>query len=663
MEKRGPLSATVLALPIAGLVTIAVGAFVACGGSGSSDSASGGTSSGDPGSSGGNGGNDGGIVLEDGAVAATLACQSENGTAAVQMPTFVRNVKTGETGWFASPAVVDLDKNGTMEIVAALYSTIVFDAQGKQLGAKGTATMGRVYAPHVVADLDGDGTMEIVVGGNNGTVAAYEWKNGALAVKQGWPTSTASGGQTPEARGMAAADLDNDGKLEVVVTTTNTSPTGAQVFVFSADGKLFAPGGKTDAWPRYNTAAGGDQDFNGYGNHGYGCYGENVGIGNIDDDKQLEILVTYDDHQINAFKPDGTSILASSWYTNPQSMFLGQRMGWGQFIRWADFKVDEDHYHLHAGAFPDVKQTMWLQWTASPPNVVDIDGDGKNEVVGIPNAELKEPYETQAYAFMVLEGAHGDGARSARRKAGFETLPTTDKPAVRGDTDYYPPSGIPTPTTVNIVGDARPEIVAPINDGYIYAIGPDGSRLWRYDFAQGRAKTFASEVVVADLNKDGTPELIFGTYSLDANGGHVIVLANTGKLLFDVTLPGQGTDGNGIGRRSDYRRPRRRWSARDRRADVRPRHRSADRAGLRQGVHAVADRTRQPAPQRHGPEHREVARSRFHSRCRSRFRQKKLPPWSVGSASALSPGVGASPCASAVSCASRIAFMMSAPAA
>jgi hypothetical protein len=541
------MHASAWAAPIAVTIMLGAGAFLACGGG--DDGAAGGSSSGDDGSSGGNGGNDGGTVLEDGAVAATPACKSENGTAAVQLPAFVRNVKTGETGWFAAPAVVDLDGDGKMEIVAALYSTFVFDAQGKQLGAKGTATKGRVYAPHVVADLDADGTMEIVVGGNEGTVAAYEWKGGALAVKTGWPASTTSGGQSPEARGMAAADLDGDGKLEVVVTTTNTAATGSQVFVFSADGKLFAPGGKADAWPRYNTAsgAGGDKDFNGYGNHGYGCYGENVGIGNIDDDKQLEILVTYDNHQINAFKPDGTSVLASSWYTNPQSMFLGQRMGWGQFIRWADFKVDEDHYHLHAGDFPDVKQTMWLQLTASPPNIVDIDGDGKNEVVAIPNAEMKEPYETQAYAFMVLEGAHGDGSRSARRKAGFETLPMSDKPVVRPDGDYYPPSGMPTPTTVNIVGDARPEIVAPINDGYVYAIGPDGTRLWRYDFAQGKSKTFASEVVVADLNKDGTPELVFGTYSLETNGGHIVVLANTGKLLFDVVLPNQGMNGNGIG--------------------------------------------------------------------------------------------------------------------
>src|SRR5262249_11383128 len=82
---------------------------------------------------------------------------------------------------------------------------------------------------------------------------------------------------------------------------------------------------------------------------------------------------------------------------------------------------------------------------------------------------------------------------------------------------------------------------------YIYAIGADGSRLWRYDYAKGYARTFASEVVVADLNRDGTPELVFGTYSDRADGGHLIVLASTGALLFDVTLPNQTQNANGIG--------------------------------------------------------------------------------------------------------------------
>jgi hypothetical protein len=530
-----------LLAPLAMFVLVPLTTAFGCGG-GDGDAGGGASSS-------SSGGPRDASVLEDGAIAPTAACKVEGGSAPVAAPQHVRNVETRETGWFASPLVIDVTGDGKPEIVAALYSTMIFDADGNLMGAKGTATKGRVYAPHVVADLDGDGVMEVVVGGNEGTVAAYEVKGGALSLKAGWPASTCSAGQCPEARGMAAADLDGDGKVEIVVTTTNTQKTGAQVFVFSADGKLFAPGGKADAWPRYNTLAGpgNDADFNGQGNHGYGCFGLNVGIGNIDDDPGLEILVTYDNHHINAFKPDGSSMLASGWYTNRQSQFDGQRMGWGQFIRWADPKVEDDHYHLHSGEWPDVKTTMWLQWTASPPNVVDIDGDGKNEIVGVPNAEMKEPYETQGYAFMVLEGAHGDGERAARRKAGFEQLPMSDKPAVRASDDYYPPDGIPAPTTVSIVGDARPEIVAPINDGYIYAIGPDGARLWRYDFAKGKPKVFASEVVVADLNKDGVPELVFGTYSLEEGGGKLVVLDNTGRLLHEIALPGQGKNGNGIG--------------------------------------------------------------------------------------------------------------------
>ena len=190
--------------------------------------------------------------------------------------------------------------------------------------------------------------------------------------------------------------------------------------------------------------------------------------------------------------------------------------------------------------------TPWLEWTASPPNVVDVDGDGKNDVVGIPTFELGIPYVQQGNAVVVLEGAQNKGALSAQRLPAWSTLPTSGPPSLPPD-GGYPPTGIPAPTTVNIVGDARPEIVSGLNDGMVYAFSPDGTELWHYDYSNGDPTTYASEVVVADLNQDGVPELIFGTYALTTNAGRLVVLENTGALLFDIALPGQGMNGNGIG--------------------------------------------------------------------------------------------------------------------
>jgi hypothetical protein len=523
------------------------GVVLAAGASAASCSSKGSASTGD---------RDGGTTFPDAGTQATPACQKGTGTAPVAEPVLLWNAPT-DTGWFSSPAIVDLSDGTTTTraLVVPSYSIDVFSPAGATLShvPSGGATADRIYAPAPIGDFDGDGATDLAVGSSNGTVAMYTWTSTGLVLKSGWSkASTCSGGICPETRGMASADLDGDGIVETVFTTTNTATTGAQVFVFEPDGSIYQPASAQGftAWPRYNTATGpgNDADFNGQGNQGYGCYGENVGIGQLDGTPELEIAVTYDNHQINVFHNDGTSALASPYFTNPATQYLGMRMGWGQFIRWADATIEADHYNTHTGTWPDpANGNMWLEWTASPPSMADLDGTGQNQVIGFPNGETGTPYVTQGYLLAVFDGQYGDGGIAAMRHPGFEVMPISQQPVIRADDDDYPPSGIPAPAIANIVGDASPEIVASLNDGFVYAFSSTGTVLWKYDVTHGVDHMFMSEPVIADLNDDGEPEVIFGVYSLSANGGHLIILDNTGNLLHDVTLQNQGMNGNGIG--------------------------------------------------------------------------------------------------------------------
>ena len=46
---------------------------------------------------------------------------------------------------------------------------------------------------------------------------------------------------------------------------------------------------------------------------------------------------------------------------------------------------------MPVGDWPHPEWNKWLQWTASPPHVADLDQDGRNKVIGIPNVEFDVP--------------------------------------------------------------------------------------------------------------------------------------------------------------------------------------------------------------------------------------------------------------------------------
>ncbi len=90
-----------------------------------------------------------------------------------------------ERGWYSSPAVADLDGDGTDEVIASAYSIVALDgetgsliwriASGHDRGQPGASNSGRTWPGIVVADVDGDHTDEIVTAHGGGYVSVYDW--------------------------------------------------------------------------------------------------------------------------------------------------------------------------------------------------------------------------------------------------------------------------------------------------------------------------------------------------------------------------------------------------------------------------------------------------------------------------------------------------------
>lgn len=88
-----------------------------------------------------------------------------------------------ETGWYSSPAVADLDGNGTREVIASAYSIVKLDgasgaliwrvASGHDRSEPAASNVGRTWPNVVVRDVDSDGELEIVTAHSGGYVSLY----------------------------------------------------------------------------------------------------------------------------------------------------------------------------------------------------------------------------------------------------------------------------------------------------------------------------------------------------------------------------------------------------------------------------------------------------------------------------------------------------------
>ena len=148
--------------------------------------------------------------------------------------------KFEEQSLWSSPRIVDLDRDGTMEIVQGTGNYFQ-DERGQYVkvwNADGSlrhtlATEGRVLASPLIADLDGDGRMEIIAATLSGHVHAWDANGTALFTSKPLPydTNLNATQNLPVVRQPIAVDLDADGDLEILISIAS------QVLVLDSDGR------------------------------------------------------------------------------------------------------------------------------------------------------------------------------------------------------------------------------------------------------------------------------------------------------------------------------------------------------------------------------------------------------------------------------------------
>jgi hypothetical protein len=459
---------------------------------------------------------DGGACARD----SMSVCVAAGSTGQVQAPVLRGTLPASwDESWFASPAVVDLEGDGDMEIVAARHSVLyAWDHDGVMLwraawsfNASDPEEHGatRMWSSPAIADLDGDGDLEIAVGsdadGGGTNVAVYDHEGELLS---GWPIAFGNS----EARSIAVGDLDGDGVWEIAVNKTSMGPATA---VFALDGSM------RGGWPQVDASC--DPAPPAEPCWDFGGYNQNIGIADMDGDGRLDVISSYDAIGFGIFHADGAPFTTHESFTDRvvtaveayHDVALAQQ-GWGNGDR--------------------------SEFTYSPPVLADVDQDGDLEVVLVGDHEHSESTMNQGVTFWVVN-------HDSTRPSGWTAPIDTGGPLHDGGTNFghnIVPTQ-PSPSVGELSERAGLEIIAPAYDGNLYAFGADGTMLWAYRFGMGPSPYVgASEALIADLNGDGVPEVIFSTFSSGAQRtadapAHLIVLNNNGVELHRVELFARGS--------------------------------------------------------------------------------------------------------------------------
>jgi len=296
-----------------------------------------------------------------------------------------------------------------------------------------------------LADLQGTGHEAIVYGDGDGEVHALDGVTGQElpgwpvttnpTVPQGAPTQGVDPGHEPVVAPVSIGDLDHDGKLEVIATSTT-----GRTYVFEADGKPRAGWPKTlDTGVTKPPIPRPALDYTRLPTQGATASPVLVALGG---DKKLDIVQAGWDGRVHAWKPDGTDV--PGW---PVQVKIDQAPPSGN-VRIDDQKVD------------------------ATPAVADLDGDGKPEIVVRTQRSDSKGGGEQFYGANYITAYHADGSQVSGWPVRMASVMT-----FYGSAQEFITEGVAQPTAADVDGDGKDEVAAGPSFAPTYLIDGTGKIL------------------------------------------------------------------------------------------------------------------------------------------------------------------------------------------
>ncbi len=429
------------------------------------------------------------------------------GSATVRAPTMLLGLRDMESeSWLSAPAVADLDRDGSMEVIAGRETrVVVWRASGALRWGASPGTQ-RVWAPPVIGDFIGDASLEVVAAGGD-RIAMY---TAAGAMAPGFPVRFMG-----EVRALAGGDLDGDGRPEIVAASTETSGGGAREDVMTA---YRGNGSVLRGFPPNGTGASRCDDACDVA----GAFDQNIAVGPLDGDAQWDVVVPTDNAYVSWHHGSGEAFTVSS-------IFMG-------VTRSPGVRFFTDLANARQGYAMNEATAEQAHFTTSAPAIVDLDGDGAREIVVL--GSIQNAAQTDRRRGVGLFVVKPDGTRPAAWVAPFQV-----RQYLSGLEDYGDTNIVATTDQV-AVADVDPasrglEVVFPAYDGRLWCVGADRSMRWSFQFTTADNQTTGG-AVIADLSGDGRPEIVFATYSTARNTSALYVLDARGAQLHRIALPGRG---------------------------------------------------------------------------------------------------------------------------